>query len=229
MRNSTWILCAVIMVGWIGCAYNPALPSDPFLCGEGGKCPDGYTCYGGTCMDHVPACLDPANNVEYLGWPDDSDLEPNNHPDLAVVLPCGDDAIAINPAEYMQRCPNRQEYTNGFMNLVTCPNGDRDFYAIYMMPNETVAFQILYQYDSTLPRDLDAKVWTWDWTKSPPNGDWNSEVAIGASTNDNETLTVSTASGSGNLQGWYYLEVYGKTYADLNFYTVSFTLNATNI
>lgn len=228
MRNAKYIpFVAMVMFSLITCAYNPALPDDPFLCGEFGKCPDGYTCYGGTCLDSVPACMSP-NHPEFIGWPNDSDLEPNDHPDLAVVLPCGDDGVFTNPIEYGMRCPSRNNYTNGFMNLLTCPNGDQDFYGIYLLPEETVAFRVLYQYSSALPRDIDARVWRWDFAMNS----WRDDVAIGESTNDNEEgpgMTVSTAASSGNPQGWYYLQVDGKTYQDLNYYTVSFTLNASQI
>ena len=149
-----------------------------------------------------------------------------------VVLPCGDDGVFTNRAEYITRCPifdpggiKRTQYRNGFMNLLTCPNGDRDFYAIYLLPEETVLFEVLYKYDTALPRNLDARVWRWDYATSL----WRDDVAVGLSTNDNEQLTVSTATGSNNPQGYYYLEVYGATYQDLNYYTVSFTLNATQI
>ncbi len=228
MRNFKYTpIVAVAMLLLLSCAYNPALPDDPFLCGEGGKCPDGFTCYGGSCLKAAPACMSP-DHPEFIGWPNDSDLEPNDHPDLAVVLPCGDDAVFTNPVDYVARCPSRQGYTNGFMNLLTCPNGDRDFYAIYLLPEEAVAFRVLYQYSQALPRDIDARVWRWDFALN----DWRNDVAVGLSTNDNEEgdgMVVSTATGSNNPQGWYYLEVFGKTYQDLNYYTVSFTLNASQI
>ena len=59
-----------------------------------------------------------------------------------------------------------------------------------------------------------------------PTADFR-QVTVGTSTNDNETLTVSTETSTGNPPGWYYLEVHGKTPADLGVYTVSFTLNPT--
>jgi hypothetical protein len=226
MRNAKYIPIVMVATLSLLSCYLPALPDDPFLCGEGGKCPEGYTCYGGTCLKHEPACMS-STSPEFLGWPDDSDLEPNDHPDLAVTLPCGDDGIVNSPAEYVARCPTRQNYTNWFMNLLTCPNGDRDFYKIYLLPEEAVTFRVLYNYgNGTLPRDIDARVWRWDF----PNNDWKNDVVLGGqSTNDNEELTFTTALASGNPQGWYYLEIYGKTYQDLNYYTVSFTLNASQI
>ena len=222
MHITRWLTSAALtfaLAGLMGCAYNPALPDEPFWCGPGGKCPDGYDCYGGICGKQLPDCMNPAN-AEYAGWPDDSDLEPNNHPDLAVILPCGDDPVS-DPT-YSQRCPSRENYTNGFMNLLICPQRDRDMYKIFLMQNEVITFQVLYMYSDTLPRDLDAKVWRYDYVQQQ-----YVEVTVGTSTNDNETVTVSTELSTGNPEGWYYLEVHGKTDADVNYYTVSFTLNPT--
>ncbi|MFH2008367.1 MAG: hypothetical protein ABI333_17410 [bacterium] len=233
MKYLALILCSVMTLGLAGCPYDPLLPEAPFLCGPGGKCPDGYSCYGGTCMDKLPECMNPANPL-FLGWPDDSDLEPNDHPDMAVVLPCGDDKVISSPAEYIARCPSRAGYTNGFMNLLTCPSGDRDFYAIFMLPNEVVTFQVLHQFNPSagIPRNLDAYIWRRDEFYVGPEcpAGWQCNVVpMGSSTNDNETLTLSTSTASGNPQGWYYLEVRGATYDDLNYYTVSFTLNASGM
>ncbi len=48
---------------------------------------------------------------------------------------------------------------------------------------------------------------------------------VGLSTHDNEELTISTATGSNNPQGWYYVEVFGKTFHDLGYYLIEATLN----
>jgi len=148
-----------------------------------------------------------------------------------VILPCGDDAVISNPASYIARCPSRINYNNGFMNLLTCPNGDRDFYGIFLLPDEEVTFQVLHEFDSAnpLPRNLDAAIWRRDefYAASDCPAGWQCNVAVGTSIDDNEQLTLSTAPGSGNPEGWYYLEVRGASYDDLNYYTVSFTLNAT--
>mgnify|MGYP000600335783 CR=1 FL=1 len=77
------------------------------------------------------------------------------------------------------------------------------------------------EWTGDLPRDVDVRVWTWDFAVA----DWRNDVAVGLSTNDNDEVTVSTATGSGNVQGWYYIEVFGKTYQDLNYYTLQATLN----
>lgn len=228
MRNAKYIpFVAIVTLSLLTCAYNPALPDDPFLCGEGGKCPDDYTCYGGTCLKKVPACMS-TGHPDFPGWPNDQDLEPNDDPSLAVVLPCGDDGVHSNPVEYAARCPSRVGYTNGFMNLLTCPNGDRDFYAIYLLPNEAVAFKVLFMHSYDPPRDLDVTVWWYEHITDT----WIQDIAQGRSTNDNEdgpTMTMNTFAGSNNPQGWYYLEVFGKTYQDLNYYSVSYTLNASEI
>jgi hypothetical protein len=214
----------MILVAWIcllGACEHQAVTGGNEPCGPGGTCPVGYSCQNGLCVGGTGPTECDLSDPQYEGWPDDSDLEPNDHPDNATVLHCGDDAVFTNPVEYVARCPSRENYVNGFMNLLTCPGGDRDFYAIYLLPAETVRFNLLYQYAWDPPRDLDIRVWCWDY----PTNDWRDDVAVGLSTNDNEELTVSTAAGSSNPQGWYYLEVFGKTAQDMNFYAISFTLN----
>lgn len=220
MRSVRWILSVIVLLGGaVGCAYNPALPDQPFLCGPGAKCPDGYQCYGGICGKTLPACMD-HNSAEFSDWPDDSDLEPNNTQELALTLPCGENPL--EDSTYGQRCPSRENYTNGYMNLTVCPENDSDFYKIFLQENETVTFQVLYQFSQQPPRDVDARVWRQD--NIDPTVDYR-EVTVGTSTNDNETLTVSTETSTGNPPGWYYLEVHGKTATDVGVYTVSFTLN----
>jgi len=220
MRYSTCTLAVALAICLAGCSHEP-IANDCLFPPCDCDCPDGAHCYGGVCLTEPPgSCADPAN-PQYAGWPNDSDLEPNDDPDQAIVLPCGDDAVFTDPVEYDTRCPSRDNYTNGFMNLVLCPEGERDFYAIYLLADETLHFDVLYMFGWTPPRDINARVWTWDQAV----GDWREDVAVGLSTNDNEELEVSTAFGTGNPQGWYYLEVFGRTFADVNFYTVSFTLN----
>lgn len=219
MKSSWMILVAGI--GLLGACEHQAVSGGSEPCGPGNTCPVGYTCQDGLCVGGTGPTECDLSDPQYAGWPDDSDLEPNDHPDSAYTLPCGDDAVFTNPVDYVARCPSRESYTNGFLNLVICPGGERDFYAIYLLPEETVRFNLLYMWEYSPPRDLDARVWRWDF----PTNDWLEDVAVGLSTNDNEELTVSTESGSGNPQGWYYLEVFGKTQQDMNYYTVSFTLN----
>lgn len=219
MRTIPYVICATLGLALWGCAYNPALPDEPFICGPGGKCPDGYSCYGGICRKTLPACMDPRVPM-YALWPNDADLEPNNHPDLAVTLPCGDNPT-IDPAAYQVRCGDRINATNGYMNLVICPEKDRDLYKIFLQQDEALAVTVLYKYgDGLLPRDLNAKIWRWDYAMN-----LYIEVTLGMSTNDNENLTVSTDVGSGNPPGWYFIEVHGATDADVNFYSLQFTLN----
>ncbi len=218
MKSSRMFLVAVICL--LGACDHEAMSGGIEPCDPYGVCPPGYTCQDGYCYGSTPTECD-LSDPQYAGWPNDSDLEPNDHPDDAVVLPCGDDAVFADPQEYLSRCPSRMSYVNGYMNLVICPPGDRDFLAVYLLPEESLQFNLMYMYAYDPPRDLDARVWTWDFIRD----DWRDDVAVGLSTNDNEELTVSTGQGSSNVQGWYYLEVFGKTLHDMNFYTVSFTLN----
>lgn len=187
-------------------------------CGDS-VCAAGETCYDGICVEGVPPCLDPAD-PEFTGWPSDLDLEPNGQPELAVALPCGDDAVATNPSEYASRCPSRQNYTNGFMNLLICPAGEEDIYSVYLLAGETIQVQMLYQYSLQSPRDLDFAAFYYDATAE----DYVT-VATGMSTNDNDELSWSTDASSGNPEGMYYIRVFGKTLVDVNYYTVAFTLN----
>jgi hypothetical protein len=228
MRTAFTLLGALLTLSSVGC-YNPALPDEPFLCdlprGKG-TCPDGYDCFGGICGKSIPDCLSWADPM-YINWPNDNDFEPNNHPGLAVELPCGGNP---NDPSYAALCPNRENAVNGFANLLICPIGDVDFYKIYLLPEETVDFTIYYRYDTVLPRDIDAKVWRWDllnlkYVEVSVNG--------GLSTTDNEDFTISTAVATGNPEGWYYIEVFGKGTADpakgnVNFYSINFKLNPTH-
>lgn len=196
---------------------------DEVICPGGtpcGTCPVSGHCYDGICTLALPDCLDPSH-PDYLGWPDDTDLEPNGLFALATTLPCGDDGVAIDPPEYNSRCPSRANYTNGFLNLLICPVGERDLYGIYMLDNEAVTIQVIHQYSMALPRDLDVRVWTFD----DGNQQWRGDVAVGLSTNDNEQVSFTTGAGNGNPEGWYYVEIAGKSPQDVNYYTISFTLN----
>ena len=61
MKNAKYIpFVAIVMLSLFSC-YNPLLPENPFLCGEGGKCPDGFTCYGGTCLDSTTVARMPGS------------------------------------------------------------------------------------------------------------------------------------------------------------------------
>jgi hypothetical protein len=223
-RTVTWIIGALLTAALAAC-YNPALPAEPFLCGAGKKCPDGYACYGGICRDSAPACLT-RSEQKYFDWPvdnqgrpaTDEDLEPNNHEDLATTLPCGSDP-RTDPT-YGTRCPTRENYTNGLMNLTVCPKKDYDFYKIYLFANETITFEIVFMHTVDPPRNLDAQVKTWDFAQQK-----FVQVGLGQSTNNNERINLSINPAEGKLEGWYYLVVYGATPEDENFYTVSFTLN----
>jgi hypothetical protein len=219
MRSTMWILAAAFTLPLLGCSYNPALPKEPFWCGPGGACPDGYKCYGGVCREKAPACLD-HSDPQFDGWPSDADIEPNNHPSLAYELPCLGDPVT-DPT-YSTRCPSRSNASNYFGNLLICPSSDRDIYALYLLSNEILAIEVLYQYSDTPPRNLDAKVWRYDYVTTQ-----YVEVAVGQSTNDNESITLSTETSTGNPAGWYFLEVYGASDQDVNFYHLTWTLNPT--
>lgn len=149
----------------------------------------------------------------------DEDLEPNDDHELAITLPCGDDAVSTDPAEYFARCPARDGANNGFTTIEICSAGDRDFYQLYLLSDETAVIDVLFSYDGTQGQDIDLRVWRWDSTAN----DWL-EVASATSETDNEAATVSTAGASGNPEGWYVLEVYGKTAADTNTYTIMYAL-----
>jgi len=56
-----WLpLCAVLALGAPGCVDDDQCEYDcVYPCGPGARCPDGYSCYGGSCMDRLPECLNP--------------------------------------------------------------------------------------------------------------------------------------------------------------------------
>ena len=159
--------------------------------------------------------MDPTH-PDFYGWPNDSDLEPNSTPSLAVVFPCGSDEVVTNPTLYRQMCPSRDNYTNGFMNLLICPAGERDLYSIYLLAGESVYFNLLYLYQpSTWQMDIDLTVWHWD-----DQMQQLVEIATADTVSNNDTLSITATD-----EGWYYADVHGKTTADINYYTISFTLN----
>jgi hypothetical protein len=177
------------------------------------SCPGTQTCYDTMCVTGLPACMglqDP-----FQTWSNDSDLEPNGTHNQAVTLPCLDDGVAMDP-EYSQRCPSRQSYTNGFMNLVICPAGERDFYGLYLLAGESVSLNLRYRIDvPTQQLDLDLTLWRWD-----DSAGQLAQEATATSSTDNETLSITASA-----QGWYYADVHGKCQADINDYAISFTLN----
>jgi hypothetical protein len=181
----------------------------------GQSCSGGETCYDTVCVAGLPACMD-VTQPPFQTWPDDSDLEPNGTRSQAVTLPCGDDGVVTDPAEYALRCPTRQSYMNGFMNLLICPAGERDLYGLYLLSGESVAFNLMYMIDVPTQRlDLDLTVWRWD-----DAAQQLLEEATAASSNDNETLSITASA-----EGWYYADVHGKCQPDINHYRISFTLN----
>jgi len=184
-------------------------------------CREGTNCFDGYCSEFPAEDCDPNfYPIDPPPEPASYSLEPNGRPELAVTLPCGDDGAKLDPAEYATRCPSRGSYQNGFMHLMICPNPERDLFRFYLLPDETITFRIQYQYSDSLPRDLDLAVWLQD----PLSGElhW---VAESAEPNDFEELTVTSDATSDLPEGWYFVEVYGHTEQDRNFYNISFTLN----
>lgn len=102
------------------------------------------------------------------------------------------------------------------MNLVICPAGEHNLYGLYLLAGESTAIDLLYELNpANEQRDLDLRVWRWDDTTQQLV-----EVATADSASSNESLTIDAIVG-----GWYYLDVYGKCTSDMNYYTISFTLN----
>lgn len=150
----------------------------------------------------------------------DEDLEPNDYPEMAVTLPCGDDAVRSDPSEYFSRCPARDGANNGFTAVEICMDRDIDFYRIYLLSDETAVIEVLFSYDGAQQGDLDLRAWRWD-----ANADDWVEVARSTTETENETATIATTASSGNPEGWYVLEVYGKTATEANTYTILYTLS----
>ncbi len=210
-----------------GC-YNPELAPSPFLCGAGGTCPDGYSCYGGVCMDSKPECMQPGFVFDGAS---DQDSEPNNYPELAITLSCG--ANPDSPEYAPCSCPTvpskpgyrRAYYKNGTPTAAICPAGDNDFYKFWLLQNEVLEVTVNYSYN--VGRDLDLEVWR-------PNAQGTLEkIGEAKSTNDNDTLTINAT-----VSGYYYILVMPKNTkdqfgpdgalirpADMNEYVLSFELN----
>jgi hypothetical protein len=181
----------------------------------GQSCPGTGTCYDGVCIQGLPDCMDPTH-PDFQSWPDDSDLEPNGTPALAVTLPCGDDGVVIDPAEYYSRCPTRDNYPNGFINLAICPAGEHDLYGLYLLAGDVMTAKIMYLYDpATNHFDIDLTVWWWDDANQQAV-----EVATADTTTHNDDLSITA-----QQEGWYYLDVYGKCQPDINNYTIMYLLN----
>lgn len=175
-------------------------------------CQGDEVCFDSVCTQADAECV--TREGEYAGWPDDSDLEPNGTPAEAKTLPCGEDPQTPG---YSARCPSRWEYTNGFMNLVVCPPGERDLYKIYLLDAESVRFNLLARTDLGLHRRLGLRVFRVD-------GDTGQEetVGTGAVTDDASLSATIVVDGA---PGWYFVEIAGETALDANSYTMAFTLN----
>jgi hypothetical protein len=97
-----------------GCnPYDPDLGNDPFECGSGGECPEGYECMetGGRnlCVAAEPSeeIDGPSSNFQCAN---DSAIEPNNDPQSAFVTPI----------------PQMVKYS--LVGLAVCPVGDKDHF-----------------------------------------------------------------------------------------------------
>ncbi len=197
-----------------GC-YDPQLDEEPFVCGGSpgkGDCPDGYSCYGGICLSKEPVCYG-----EFFGTiagGADHDYEPNNTPEFALLLECGD-----TPENTQGRCPVRFDMQRTLRNLAICPSGDLDIYKIYLQANEEIEIQLKADY--ALNRDLNMVLFHAD-DKGKYN--LNNPDDRSTSTNHDEEITFSVVD-----TGWYYIMVYGRTLDDLNGYALSWILrnNAT--
>ncbi|MCD6497235.1 MAG: PPC domain-containing protein [Deltaproteobacteria bacterium] len=218
----------VVAIAALGAScYNPELAPAPFLCGVGGACPDGFTCYGGICMDKKPECMQPGYVFDGTV---DRDMEPNNYPGAAYELPCGD---PNSPTYGPCSCPpiptragyRRKSYTNGLTGLAICPAGDNDFYKFYLYAGEVLDVDITYDYG--VGRDLDMEAYR------SIDGQMIGEAR---STNDNEHMTITA-----DIEGFYYILVRPKNStdqydptgnvtrpADLNDYLLQLTLNPMN-
>lgn len=194
MKKTLPILIGFLISGFSGC-YNPELAPAPFLCGEGGSCPEGYTCYGGICMDYKPECM--MDGYIFEG-DQDADLEPNNTFDLAVPLFCG--RSPDDPGYSPCQCPpvptiegfRRKNFENGMPSLAICPPGDLDYYQFYLLSGETLRVKIIYKYN--LGRDLNLEI-----------GYKNSageyvRIQEAKTTNDNEEITIDATQ-----RGWHYI------------------------
>ncbi len=218
MKRVILLSLVVSIAGLAGC-YNPELNDFPFVCGGSHgrpECPDGYNCYGGQCLKSPPGCWD-----QYFGniqGNRDKDFEPNNIPDLAVTLICGDE---VNP-----NCPPGARYNtpNQYGMLVICGEafmdpqtgapygGDRDYFKIYLMAGEGIDITLKHNYQAG--RDLDLRLLA-DRSRN------YLQLKQSASTNDDEQITHTA-----DYTGWHFIEVKGKTPMDNNGYALQWSLIA---
>ncbi|MBU1218727.1 PPC domain-containing protein [Myxococcota bacterium] len=209
-------LLFITVLSFYGC-YNPDLNDNPFVCGGSHgnpECPDGYSCYGGICLDQKPACWTDYFFNTVHGYAD-QDFEPNNVPSLAYTLQCGD---IVNPA-----CPTRYDIPFTSSNLVICGEGDIDIYKIHLKAGETINMSMFYT--NAVNGNLDISFFHQDpnsgtYNLSNPDAySWKTGSTPSEAVEEEFTFLVPT-------EGWYYLMVFGKTYADINKYVLQWEITA---
>ncbi len=224
---SVLLTVAAASLMFTGC-YNPQLNEFPFVCGGkpgAGECPDGYSCYGGHCLEQPPECWQDNYFAIGVGGKSDVNLEPNNLPTQAVLLPCGD-------IDYSQTCPHRyvdennadevKQYSQNLTGLAICPAGDYDFYGFWMGPCDIIVIDMLYNTNNQMGRDLDMEILM---PITQPDGsikyDNPQGDVISSTTTDNEDLRFQA-----QAPGWYYLWVHGRDKdpetGDMNAYALQY-------
>lgn len=206
-----FLLLAILLSTTLFGCYNPELGDEPFVCGGthgAGECPEGYGCYGGICLESAPACW--TSTFGLIPGNADFDYEPNNTPDLAFMVQCGD--IPGNN----QACPTRWDTERTYRNLAICGEGDIDIFKIYLDQGET--FDVTMWYDYVAGGDLNMVLF-----HQESDGGYNlsDPDEISLSTNNDEEITHSVT-----LSGWYYLMIFGATVSDVNGYALQWTILA---
>ncbi len=218
MKRTILLFASFLMAGMNAC-YEPQLNEYPFVCGGTAghpECPEGYDCYGGQCLKQAPECY--YQMFGQIRGDADRDFEPNNVPWLAYTLICGDE---VNP-----NCPRRYDVQQQYVNLAVCAQyftdpqtgniygGDRDFYKIYLTMGEQISITLKYNYRSGA--DLDLTMGAFD----SGSNSWTI-IKESRSTNDDETIEHTA-----EFTGWHYIEVRGKSPADMNGYALQWILHS---
>ena len=111
-------------------AYDTNLGPTPFLCGDMGECPTGYTCQDDPATGKKVCVSDSDTLSSNFNCDDDSDTEPNNMLDAAT-------ATGLDAAK-----------TYSQDNRAICPAGDVDNYAITIATaNERIEASLTFDAD----------------------------------------------------------------------------------